>query len=626
MKRSLWQESFVPLTLVVLAIFMSLLFVRYEAAQDTDRAIVIVIEDSGRDIESPDGEENVAVAVAVNDPERAQIIALMANKDWAEAEEVLKARLSKSISSETLTDLGSLYFQQKNYEQALQYLDKAIATKPVYASAYFQRGLNYSKMGNLEKAAGDYQQQIKLEPFHSEANYNLGVLQFKMKQYRAASQTFERAAKLTSGKRKAKAFYNLGLTFNKLGKGHEEQARNAFNAAIRLRPAYIAPRFGLASQEPNNKKGHQNALKLYATVLRLQPNYAPAYFRMGLTYSSLGKTKAAINAYRQAIKYDPAYVKAHFNLGLKLITAKQWAEAAQQFEWMLQRDPQHAKSYFSLGRIAKAKKEYIAALKHYQTAISLRKGDYPEAVVNMGLIHFNQHQFDQAIIAFNDAIRLQPNYAKAWYQLGLTQFQKGMMSEAKTSLHSAIKSDSGSYKAWAALGDIYARENRLDDAVHAYQQALLIRSDYQSAQLALADIYHQQQRNTEALSLYKVLLDRYPNYGVAWAKVGVVYEAMSLHAKAESSLKRAIELNPQDNESKRVLAKLMLSLKQPRKAVELLASAVERESGRPELYLEYAEALSAAGNARAARSELKKGLRLDPENPELMKAMKLLGK
>lgn len=626
MKRSLWQESFVPLTLVVLAIFISLLFVRYEVAQDTDRAIVIVIEDNGQNIESPDSEEGVAVAVAANDPERAQIIALISNKNWPEAERVLKARLSKSISSEILTDLGSLYFQQKDYEQALQYLDKAIATKPVYSGAYFQRGLNYSKMGNFEKAADDYQQQIKLEPFHSEANYNLGVLQFKMKQYRAASQTFERATKLTSGKRKAKAFYNLGLTFNKLGKTHKEQARNAFNAAIRLRPAYIAPRFGLASLEPDNKKGHQNALKLYETVLRLQPNYAPVYFRMGLTYSSLGKTKAAINAYRQAIKYDPAYVKAHFNLGLKLIATKQWTEAAQQFEWMLQRDPQHAKSYFSLGRIAKAKKEYPAALKYYQTAISLRKGNYPEAIVNMGLIHFIQDQFDQAITDFNDAIRLHPNYAKAWYQLGLAQFHKGMMSEAKTSLHTAIKSDSGSYKAWAALGRIYAQENQIDDAVHAYQQALLIRSDYQSTQLALADIYHQQKRNTEALSLYKVLLDRYPNYGVAWAKVGVVYKAMGRHVKAENALKRAIELDPHDNESKRVLAQLMISLKQPKKAVKLLASAVENESGRPELYLEYAEALSAAGHASAARSELQKGLRLDPENPKLMKAMKLLDK
>jgi len=627
MKRSLWQESFVPVMLVVLAIFVSLLFAQYEAAKDADRAIEIVIEDSGqKDVEAPDEESDVKISVSDNDPERARIFALVENKHWIEAEEAFKSRLSEKESSETLADLGTLYYRQGDFDQAQLYLDKAIATTPVDAGVYFQRGVLFSKRGELEKAKNDYQKQIKLTPFHFEAHYNLGILQLKTKQYLMAVQTFERAARLTSGKRKAKVFYHLGLVFHKLGTGYEQQAQHAFNSAIRLKPDYIAPRFGLASLEPASKEGQQNALKLYETVLRLRSNYAPAYFRMGLAYSALGNTKAAINAYRKAIKYDPSYVKAHFNLGLKLIDKRQLTEALQQFEWVLQRNPNHTKSYFNLGRISKVKKDYAAALKHYQKAISLRNGDYPEAMVNMGLIHFKQQKYSQAIKAYNEAIRLRPNYAKAWYQLGLAQLQKGMPAEAENSLKRSTKNRPDYYQAWTALGDFYVQEGDLDDGISAYQQALTFRSDYQPAQLALADVYHHQQRDAEALSLYKALLADYPNFGVVWAKLGVIYEAMGKHSEAKKSLLQAIQLNPQDIDSKRLLAKLMLTLKQPREAVALLASALEVDSGRSELYLEYGKALSASGNGSSALTELEKGLRLDPGNQEIMKAIQLLKK
>jgi len=627
MKRSLWQESFVPVMLVVLAIFVSLLFAQYEAAKDADRAIEIVIEDSGqKDVEAPDEEADVTIAISDHDPERARIFALVENKHWAEAEEAFKSRLVEKESSETLADLGTLYYRQGDFDQAQLYLDKAVAMKPVYAGAYFQRGLLFSKEKELEKAIGDYQQQIKLTPFHFEAHYNLGILQLKTKQYLASVQTFEAAAKLAGGTRKAKVFYNLGLVFHKLGEGYEQQARGAFHSAIRLKPDYIAPRFGLASLEPANKEGWGNTLKLYEIILRLRPNYAQAYFRMGLAYSALGDTKATIKAYRKAIKYDPSYVKAHFNLGLKLIDKRQLTEALQQFEWVLQRNPKHAKSYFNLGRISKYKKDYAAALKYYQKAISLRNGDYPAAMVNMGLIYFGQQKYNQAIKAYNEAIHLRPNYAKAWYQLGLTQLQETMPAEAENSLKIAIKHKANYYQAWTALGGFYVQEDRLNDAVSAYQQALTLRFDYQPAQLALADLYYQQQDYVKALSLYKALLADYPNFGIAWAKLGIVYEAMGQHSEAKKSLLEAIQLNPEDIESKRVLAKVMLTLKQPRKAVELLRTVLEADSGRPELYLEYAETLNASGKTSAARGELEKGLKLDPGNLEIMKAMKMLKK
>jgi len=631
MSRSLWQESFVPVVLVVLSIFLSLLFVQYEVARETNQATVIVIADNATNTDSVDGEEEdnseeeVVTAATTDDPERTRILKLIDERHWHEAEQALQMRLAADASSETLADFGMLYYRQRQYDKALDYLNRAIATKPLYASAYFYRGFVYSRRGELKKAIADYRRQIELTPFHFEAHYNLGLAEFRAKDYRAASRTLEHAATLAGGKRKGKTFYNLGLALSHRGADFREKAAQAFNAAIRLQPDYIAPRFGLASLEPDNEAGQQRALKQYETVLRLRPNYAPAYLRMGLAYSALGDTKASIAAYRQAIQYNPAYTKAHYNLGLQLINARKWSEAAQQFEWILERNPDHARSHFNLGRIANGRKDYAAALDHYRKAQALRHGNYPAALVNMGLILAEQRQYDKAITAYNDAIRLRPDYASAWYSMGMAQQQVGKMAESERSLKTAIRHKPAYLQAWTDLGALYVGEGRPDEAIRAYRQALQ-RADYQPAQLALAALYEQQKQYDDAITLYGAVLHRYPSYVLVWQKLGAAHLATDRYGEAEDALRRALHLDPQNVEVKRLLAKVMLKRRLYGEATGLLSEAVEAETSRADLRLEYAQALEAAGDIKAARAELEKGLRLEPDNRELQQAMKSLGK
>ena len=128
MTRALWQESFIPVVLVVLAIALSLLFVQYEVAQESDRAIVIVIADNAANDDTPDSDEGgdigeeETVAATSDDPERTRILKLIDEQKWQEADQALKARLAENPSSETLTDLGMLNYQQRNFEKAMELL------------------------------------------------------------------------------------------------------------------------------------------------------------------------------------------------------------------------------------------------------------------------------------------------------------------------------------------------------------------------------------------------------------------------------------------------------------------------------------------------------------------------
>ncbi len=629
MKKSLWQESFVPVMLVVLAIALGLLFVEYKVNQEADLAIVIdipAVVDTG-DVDEEDGagdDEDFQEFAASSDPEQTLIVDLIKARKWSKAEEILGVRIASEGSSIDYAFLGIVMLKKQHYQESLDALSQAVKVKPLYASAYFYRGLVHSKLGNYKQAVRDYKHLIALMPYHFEAHYNLGLAQRKLHDDASALATLEHALKLSSGKRKAKVYYSLGLIYADKGEQFVEQARKSYETAIRLRPDYILPRLGLASLEPDSPEGHRNALAYYETVLRLKPDYAPAHFRMGLSYSGLDDVTASVAAYKKAIRFKPSYLKAHYNLGLQLIKAKQWSEATEQFMWILERKPEHARSYFNLARIAVKKGDSAAAIEKYNSAIKLRKGNYPEAYVNMGLLHLEGGDVAKAIKSFEQAIALRPDYAQAWYHKGDALGKKDA-SQAVDALQKAVKYNARLTEAWERLGEIYAAQGEISSATQAYEQALQI-EEHQNAQLALAALYEEQGRVADAVKIYDAVLVKYPSFVLAWQKLGELHARHGDADKAEQAFMQALTQDEGNIEVKRALALLKFEKGHLEEAVDLFTQAIEALPSDVGLRADYAEALMKSGRVNEAKSEIEKGLLLQPDHVKLQQLSKSLAK
>lgn len=66
-------------------------------------------------------------------------------------------------------NIGYIYFEQKNYEQALQNFNIAVRTSPAYADAYYMRGLSAEMLGKKEDAQSDYSKALTFDPKHEKA-------------------------------------------------------------------------------------------------------------------------------------------------------------------------------------------------------------------------------------------------------------------------------------------------------------------------------------------------------------------------------------------------------------------------------------------------------------------------
>lgn len=120
-----------------------------------------------------------------------------------------------------------------------------------------------------------------------------------------------------------------------------------------------------------------------------------------------------------------------------------------------------------------------------------------------------------------------------------------------------------------------------------------------------AESYILQLMNTE------VEVESY-NPGEALVILGAIYIDQQRYADAANAFEQVLELDPSHRQSHIELAGVYLKLKQPLKAAEHFAAALERRQDDPELRFKYALALLEGGKADEAFAELETSLQLRP--------------
>jgi tetratricopeptide (TPR) repeat protein len=136
-----------------------------------------------------------------------------------------------------------LPFRYKTFDQAL-FLDehrdpfakeayhKAIEEGDCVADSYCNLGILYSEQGEWEEAYDCFSKALINDPRHYEAHFNLGNLYFDKNDYRLARLHFEMANIIEPGF--ANSYFNLGLLYASVG--DIENACTSFKKYIKLVP------------------------------------------------------------------------------------------------------------------------------------------------------------------------------------------------------------------------------------------------------------------------------------------------------------------------------------------------------------------------------------------------------
>jgi tetratricopeptide (TPR) repeat protein len=89
------------------------------------------------------------------------------------------------LSAGALVNLGTIYFNARNWQEAERYYREALIADPQYALAHFDLANLYDERGERGKALDHYQNALRIAPHYADAHYNLALL------YQGSNQTMK---------------------------------------------------------------------------------------------------------------------------------------------------------------------------------------------------------------------------------------------------------------------------------------------------------------------------------------------------------------------------------------------------------------------------------------------------
>jgi tetratricopeptide (TPR) repeat protein/peroxiredoxin len=233
--------------------------------------------------------------------------------------------------------------------------------------------------------------------------------------------------------------------------------------------------------------------------------------------------------------------------------------------------------------------------------------------LSFGSVFFQRGYFGEAEVAFQIALRDDPDSAEAVYGIGSVYLTQQRNSEAKAYFERALKMRStypGTLaNAWNNLGLLAGRAGQTGDAIHYFQRALDLSPDHMIALNNLGGAFRQEKQWDKARTTYERALqfssdDPDANYGL-----GMVYAQLDDTGRALELLQRALKARHDYPEALNNLGILYLRTQRRDQAVVSFEEAIRVAPNFDQAYLNLARVHAIEGDKEAARTTLRDLLR-----------------
>ena len=97
----------------------------------------------------------------------------------------------------------------------------------------------------------------------------------------------------------------------------------------------------------NDQGKLEEASKAYNKALNIKPDYANAYYNLGITFQTQGKLEEAIEAYNKALTIKPDYAEAYNNMGITLQDQGKLEEGIEAYNKALAIKPDYAEAWLN---------------------------------------------------------------------------------------------------------------------------------------------------------------------------------------------------------------------------------------------------------------------------------------
>lgn len=304
----------------------------------------------------------------------------------------------------------------------------------------------------------------------------------------------------------------------------------------------------MAAQTFLEKGDFTTAIDYFLQATTLDPNNEDAKRGLSRAYTVKAnhlleskRYEEAISFYNQAISYDNQNAAAFAGLGESFEALGRKEEALSNYEKALSIDPKLEDLYVPIAGLYLEKGE-VAKADQFISKVSTKNSADTQYL--RGLIYYKMDSYPDALAAFNETIKLDPNKAEAYYYQAETLDRLNQNDQALEAYRKAVQLKPDFLEAWFDLGVALYNRGDYQMAVDAYKKAIQLKPDYAEAYLNLANTFRKLKKYEEANSNYVLASNFIKNNADLYSEWGFCLAAVGKWNSAIEKLNLAVSMSP----------------------------------------------------------------------------------
>lgn len=321
------------------------------------------------------------------------------------------------------------YLEQNDARRAKEVLDFAKEQHPGSMDLMFSEAIILMNLGRLNKALEVLDAIGKLEPFNDEVHLHKAGIYSQLRNYRRAIEHYKRALELAD-------------------EGHDD---------ILLDLAF----------EYENLEAFDQAIDHLKRALEINPENEAVLYELAYCFDLADAHQAAIAFFKRFTNDHPYSFVAWYNLGNAYSRGDRLEESNEALDFCLAIDDKFSSAHFSKARNLLVQGQYQEAIDCYQETVT---NDGPQAITfsYIGECYEKMERYEQALIHYDQALALDPNWVDAWIGRGVVKDIQGRLPEALKDLEMGIKLAPEHGDAWFYYANALGRSKRFEEAMAAY--------------------------------------------------------------------------------------------------------------------------------------------------------------
>lgn len=549
-----------------------------------------------------------------------------------DAERTLAAALkSGQPDPGMLVVAGEIALAKKDFAQASLYFEQAAKLSPDNADIRTELGIARLAQGD-SRALADLQSAAGMGGAGNRADTVLILDQLKRKQFDAA------LASISALEKKQPAdplsWNYRGAAY--LGKQDQARARDSFNQALKLDPAFFPAATNLAQLDLQDKQPAA-ARQRFERVLEANPKHLDAMLALADLAQRSQDEKSFVAWLEKASAVHPQALQPRIALARHLLAKGDRNKALTVAREAVNAQPDNAVALDLLGNTQLALGDTANALNSYRKLVERQPGQ-AAPLVKLATAQVVAKAYAAARKTLQDALRIQPDLLDAQAMLVGIDIQGARLDDALKQARQVQQQKPASPAGYVLESDVAAARKDYPAALAALERAhalapsgtLLIRqlkvlSAMQraeegekrltawlasqpgdtSSRAALAESLLKRKQFAAASEQYRLLNSSNPNNllilnNLAWTL------AETGDARATSVAEQALKLAPDNPAVMDTLGWILVKQKQPARGIKLLQQALAKAPDAAEIQYHLAAAYAQSGDHVRARSELER--------------------